>query len=609
MGETRGVRAFGGAAFPRVVRTEGRRPERGLRRLGLCALVLLTACGSGADSATAQGTPPYTRADSLRGANTPERAWWDVTFYDLAVRVDPTDRSIRGRVGIVYRVVGEPREMQIDLQPPLVVDSVVQDGGRLEVRRDSAVLWVTPEVGGETLDTVTVHYHGRPRAAPNPPWDGGFVWAADSLGTPWIGTANQGLGASVWWPNKDTQREEPDSQRIAVTVPDELVEVSNGRLRSVLPNDDGTTTYEWFVRAPINNYNITVNAGDYTHQSGVFHGEEGVLTLDYWPLAHRAEAAREQFAQVPSVLGCFEDWFGPFPWYEDGFTLVETPYLGMEHQSAIAYGNRYMDGYLGNDLSGTGLGLEWDYIIVHETAHEWWGNNITTEDLADLWVHEAFGTYAEGIYVECLSGEEDGSRYLRGLRGSVVNDALIIPEYGVNAEGSGDMYMKGANMLHTVRQVVDDDARWREVLRGLNREFRHSVVSGDQVRAYVSAEAGMDLDPVFRQYLETAEIPVLELRAAGGGSVEYRWAEVVEGFDMPVDLYVDDGSDGGGASDRGDGDEGSRTCRRIRPTGEWQALEGQTVPGGVEVDRNLYVEVRRLEGSGEATTSPPRGDC
>ncbi|MDX1568085.1 MAG: M1 family metallopeptidase [Longimicrobiales bacterium] len=598
------------------------RPPRPLPALFAVAL-LSSACGP-APSVTAQSTPPYTRADSLRGSVTPERAWWDVTFYDLDLRVELTDSTIRGSVGIVYRIVDEPREMQIDLQPPLVVDSVIQGNRRLDVRRDSAVFWVTPVVPGAVgrgtgpgvdatggadggggvasaavgrIDTVTVHYHGRPRPAPNPPWDGGFVWARDSDGNPWVGTANQGLGASVWWPTKDIQSEEPDSQRIRIRVPDGLVEVSNGRLRSVLHHDDDTSTYEWFVRAPINNYNITVNAGTYTHQADVFHGEDGILTLDYWPLAENADAAREQFAQVPPILSCFETWFGPFPWYEDGFKLVETPYLGMEHQTAIAYGNRYMNGYLGNDLSGTGLGLEWDYIIVHEAAHEWWGNNITTADLADLWVHESFGTYAEGIYVECRSGEEDGARYIRGLRDQVQNAEPIIPEaYGVNAEGSGDMYMKGANMLHTIRQVVDDDDLWRGVLRGLNREFRHSIVTGDQVRRFVSEEVGTDLGPVFRQYLETARIPVLELRSGSRG-VEYRWTDVVGGFDMPVDVRI-----GSEADD-------ARSCTRIHPDGTWQTLTAADDPSEVRVDRDYYVGVRRLSSDGQATVVPPRADC
>ena len=548
----------------------------------LSTLILcVTLSPAGVADLVAQATPPYTRADTLRGSIGPGRDWWDVTFYDLDVVVDPSDSTIRGRTGIVYRVTGEGRELQVDLQEPLVVDSVVRRGARLEFRREGDVVLVAvpPQPVG-AVDTVTVHYGGPPRVAPNPPWDGGFIWAADSLGQPWVATANQGLGASVWWPNKDTQADEPDSQRIAITVPRPMVNVSNGRLRSVVNHDDGTATWEWFVRAPINNYNVTVNAGAYTRFGEIHEGEAGVLTLDYWPLAHNLEAAREQFRQVPSVVGCFEHWFGPFPWYEDGLKIVETPHLGMEHQTAIAYGNGYMNGYRGRDLSETGLGLEWDFIIVHELAHEWWGNNITTADLADMWVHESFGNYAESIYTECLRGKEAGARYVRGVRSGIENARPIIPEFGVNAEGPGDMYSKGGNMLHTIRQLVDDDDRWRGILRELNREFRHSVVTGEQIRRFISEQAGVELDPVFRQYLETAALPVLEYRI-DGGSLRYRWAEAVAGFDMPVDARL-----------------GAGACTRLEPTGEWRTVPIGD-PAGFGVDRDFYVMVRDA-GAGTA---------
>lgn len=561
-----------------------------MRRFSFALALCIGAAGALPSAGTAQAAgPPYTRADSLRGGNTPERAWWDVTFYDLDVRVRPGDRSIDGSVGIVYRVVGTPRDMQIDLQQPLVVDSVVQGGRTLEVRREDALFYVTPVAPGAVgeIDTITVHYHGQPRMAVNPPWDGGFTWAADSLGNRWIATSDQGLGASVWWPTKDTQRDEPEAQRIAITVPDDLVNVSNGRLRSVVHHDDATTTYEWYVNSPINNYGVAVNAGAYTHEAAIYHGESGVLTLDFWPLAYHAEAGRRQFEQVPSMIACFENWFGPYPWYEDGYKLVETPHLGMEHQSGIAYGNRYMNGYLGGDLSGTGLGLRWDYIIIHESAHEWFGNSITTEDMADMWVHEGFGNYAEALYTECQEGKEAGAAYARGLRRGIENEEPIIPAFGVNAEGSGDMYPKGANMLHTIRQIVDDDALWRETLRGVNREFWHSIVTGEEIRDFFSESTGLDLEPVFQQYLERPDIPVLELRSQNGG-VDYRWAAVVDGFAMPVDVRV------GGAA-----------CSRIEPTTSWQTLPGASSPADVRADRDYYVFVSR-DG---ARTEPSQADC
>ena len=530
--------------------------------------------------AAAQDTTRYARADTLRGSDGPGRAWWDAAFYDLHVRVNPADSSITGWNGITYRVLRPAREMQIDLQVPLVVDSVVQDRRKLVHRRDGNVFFVTlraPQRAGE-LRTVTVWYHGKPRIGEQLPWDGGFAFSRDSLGEQWIATAVEGIGASLWWPNKDYLGDEPDSQRIAITVPDPLVDVSNGRLRGTTPNRDGTTTYEWFVSNPINNYNVAINAGRYARFSDTLAGEVGRLTLDYWPLAYHLETARRQFAQAKPVLQCFEHWFGPYPWYADGYKLVETPHLGMEHQSAVAYGNRFRNGYLGRDPSRTGLGLQWDFIIVHETAHEWWGNNISAQDHADMWVHESFANYAEGIYTECLFGKAAGAAYVIGTRRGIRNDRPIIPPaFGVNAEGSGDMYPKGGNMLHTIRAIIDDDARWRGILRGLNRTFYHQTVTGQQVRDYVSREAGIDLSKVFAQYLTTAWIPVFEYRVEGG-TLSYHWADVVPGFDMPVRVNV-----------------AGLGTRVLRPTEAWQTLAVPAAQAAeLSVDENFYVTVRNV---------------
>ncbi len=341
--------------------------------------------------------------------------------------------------------------------------------------------------------TVIVWYHGKPISAKNPPWDGGLIWRHDSLGNPWVATANEGLGASVWWPNKDYLADEPDSQRIAITVPDPMVDVSNGRLRSTTKNADGTSTFEWFVANPINNYNAEINAGTYAHFSEVYQGEKGALTLDFWPLAYHVDTARVQFQQARSMIACFEHWFGPYPWYEDGYKLVEAPHLGMEHQSGVAYGNRYRNGYLGRDLSGTGTGLKWDFIIVHESGHEWFGNNITARDQADMWIHEGFTNYSEGLYTECQQGKAAGAEYIIGSRRNIRNDRPIIAPYGVNAEGSDDMYYKTGSMLHTMRQVVNDDEKWRGVLRGLNKTFWHQTVTARQVEDYVDKAVGHQL--------------------------------------------------------------------------------------------------------------------
>jgi aminopeptidase N len=538
-----------------------------------------------------QDTTRYTHADTLRGSNGPGRAWWDAKFYDLHVRVNLADSSITGWNGITYQVLGSPGAtgMQIDLQPPLEVDSIIQDRRKLRYRRDGNAFFVTLPTSQRSGDTrmITVWYRGKPRIGRRLPWDGGFAFAQDSLGHPWIATANEGTGASIWWPNKDYAADEPDSQRIAITVPDSLIDVSNGRLRSRTQNADGTATYEWFVTSPINNYNVTINAGRYAHFSDTLAGAAGKLSLDFWPLAYHADTARGQFKQAVSTLRCFEYWFGPFPWYADGYKLVETPHLGMEHQSAVAYGNHYLNGYRGRDLSGTGLGLQWDFIIVHESAHEWWGNNISAQDHADMWVHESFGNYAEGIYTECRLGKVAGAAYIIGTRVGIRNDRPIVPAFGVNAQGSGDMYPKGGNMLHTIRSIIDDDAKWRDILRGLNKTFYHQTVTGKQVQDYISREAGVDLSKVFAQYLTTTQIPVFEYRIRDGG-LDYRWANVVAGFAMPVRVNV----------------PGLGT-RILRPTESWQGLDVASPKAGeLRVDENFYVTARNV---GAAATAPTPG--
>jgi aminopeptidase N len=545
-------------------------------RLAALLAFLPFASGLGQDSAR---TRRFSHADTLRGSVTPQRAWWDVGFYDLHVKVNPADSTISGYNGITYRVLKPAAEMQIDLQVPLVVDSMVQDGRALEFRRDSNAFFVklvAPQNAG-TRKTVTVFYHGKPRVAKTPPWDGGFIWRTDSLHNTWVATANQGLGASVWWPNKDHQSDEPDSQRVAITVPQPMVDVSNGRLRSVKKNDDGTTTFEWFVTSPINNYGVEVNAGTYEHFSDTLSGEKGKLTLDFWPLAYHLDTAKTQFKQAKSMLTCFEHWFGPYPWYSDGYKLIEAPHLGMEHQSGVAYGNRYLNGYSGRDLSGTGLGMEWDFIIVHESAHEWFGNNITTKDVADMWVHESFANYSEALYTECQHDKAAGAKYVIGVRQRVRNDGPIIGTYGVQNEGSGDMYYKGGNMLHTIRQIVDNDSLWRSILRGLNSTFWHQSVTGRQVQDYMSRRAGKDLSKVFEQYLTTTKIPRLEYKIIGS-TLSYRWANVVNGFGMPIKVTLADGM-----------------LSFVRPTTEWKtATLNLSSPSAFRVDENFYVDVKEL---------------
>ena len=544
-----------------------------MHRLGL--VIAFAAATSLA--AQTPAAPTFSRADTLRGSNGPGRSWWDVDFYDLRVSVSPRDSSIRGSNAITYRVVRPAKEMQIDLQVPMQLDSVVQDGRSLQFRRDSNAFFVSlvaPQPAG-TKKTVTAYFRGRPRAAVNPPWDGGYIWRTDSLGNRWVATANEGLGASVWWPNKDYGGDEPDSQRVAVTVPSEMTDISNGRLRNTTKNDDGTTTFTWFVAEPINNYSISVNAGSYAHFSDTYKGERGDLTLDYYPLAYHLDTAKVQFRQAIPMMKCFEHWFGPYPWYKDGYKLIEAPHLGMEHQSAVAYGNAYKNGYRGRDLSGTGHGMKWDFIIIHETAHEWWGNNISMRDAADMWIHESFANYAEGIYTECQEGKQAGAEYIIGSRRNIQNDSPIIGKYGVNHEGSGDMYYKGGSMLHTMRQLVDNDEKWRRLLRGLSSTFWHQTVTTAQIESYMSRTAGVDFSKIFDQYLRTTMIPTLEYRVEGE-KLSYRWTNVVKGFAMPVRVTVGQGK-----------------AEWIRPTEAWKPYPSAVAStDSLKVDPSFYVIVK-----------------
>jgi aminopeptidase N len=530
-------------------------------------------------AAAQQKAPVFTHADTLRGSNGPGRAWWDVAFYDLHVSVNPTDSTISGYNGITYRVLKPGREMQIVLQTPMQFDSMKQDGKSITSRRDGNAYFASlpSQAKANTHNTITVYYHGKPVAAKRPPWDGGYIWRTDPAGNRWVATANEGLGASVWWPNKDYLADEPDSQRIAITVPDPMIDVSNGRLRSTTHNADKTTTYEWFVKNPINNYDVSVNAGTYAHFTDVFKGEKGDLTLDFYPLKVHEDTAKVMWQQAKPMLACFEHWFGPYPWYEDGYKLVEAPHLGMEHQSAVAYGNQFKQGYLGRDLSGTGWGLKWDFITVHESGHEWFGNNITTKDAADMWVHEGFTNYSESLYTECQNGKQAGLEYVIGSRRNITNREPIIAPFGVNAEGSGDMYYKGGAMLGMIRQIIDDDELWRQILRGLNHTFYHQTVTGKQIRDYINNQSRTNFDKVFDQYLETTKVPVLEYKLENG-TFSYRWTNVVPGFDMPVEVKL----------------EGAASYTRIPAKETWQsvALPGTGMP---QVNPIFYVTLKSVE--------------
>jgi aminopeptidase N len=455
------------------------------------------------------------------------------------VAVHPSDSTIAGYNKMTYRVTGPQKDMQIDLQQPMQVDSMLQNGQKLHYTRDGNAFFVTipQNLKMHSLHTISIYYHGKPIVAKRPPWDGGFVWTQDSLGNRWVATAVQGIGASSWWPDKDQLKDEPDSLTIHVTVPNPMVEVSNGRLRKKRDNGNGTTTYTWHVSNPINNYDVAINAGNYVHYSESYHGEKGPLDLNFWVLKQHLKLAKKQFKQVQPMLKCFEHWFGPYPFYKDGYKLVEAPYLGMEHQSGIGYGNHFENGYLGRDLSGTGWGLKWDFIIVHESAHEWWGNSLTASDIADMWIHEGFASYAEALYTECQYGKKAGEAYTRGTRKLVTNKRPVISHYGVHQEPSEDQYWKGSNMLLTIRQIINDDSTFRSILRGLQKRYRHQTVNTEQVKDYFIAHSGKNLDAVFDEYLHETSIPTFQYYIRDG-RLHYRWKAALPYFDMPLKVHI-----------------------------------------------------------------------
>jgi aminopeptidase N len=523
----------------------------------------------------------FTHQDTLRGSITPERAWWDLVYYHLDITVNPADSTIYGTNTVYYRVITPAKVMQIDLQPPLILQKAEQDGKTLEVVKDGNAHFIhlTGNQEPGMLKSVILTYGGRPKVAVRPPWQGGITWKRDKNNLPFIASSCQGAGASLWWPCKDHMYDEPDSMLISITVPANLVDVSNGRLRSVTSNrKKKTKTYNWFVSNPINNYGVNINIGDYVNFSEKFDGEKGPLDCDYWVLRENLEKAKVHFKQVPLMLKAFEYWFGPYPFYEDSYKLVDAPYLGMEHQSSITYGNGYQNGYLGRDESGTGWGLKWDFIIVHESGHEWFANSITYKDIADMWIHESFINYSESLFTEYYYGKDAGAEYVRGTRRNIRNDRPIVGIYNVNNEGSGDMYSKGGNMLHTLRQIIDNDTEWRDILRGLNKDFYHQVVEGKQIEDYISQKTGMDLKPFFDQYLRDVRIPVFEYYVRDG-NLTFRWNNCVPRFNMPLKIWI----------------EGSPL--NIKPTARWTTIKLDSPDPGIIVDKDYYVASFNMMGN------------
>lgn len=492
----------------------------------------------------------YTKADTLRGSLRTERAY-DVLKYHLDVKVEPETRFISGSNTITFKTEEDLQEMQIDLFENMQVDSILFRGNHLEYSRkfDAVFVRLQTALKKGTIDSLQFYYSGNPIIAKNAPWDGGFVFSQDEEGNPWIAVAVQGTGASLWYPNKDHQSDEPEEALIEISVPNELMNVSNGRFLGKTDLNNGFTKWCWEVDNPINNYNIVLNIGNYSHFSDRYKD----LDLDYYVLPYNLEKAKKQFEEVKLMMDCFYEKFGAYPFEKDGYKLIETPFLGMEHQSAVAYGNKYRPGYLGTDLSGTGIGLKWDFIIIHETGHEWFGNSITASDIADMWIHEGFTTYSEAVYIECRWGKEDALEYLKGIRKNIGNRLPLIGDYGVNKEGSPDMYYKGANLLNIIRSIYNNDELWWKTLKDYTQTYRHKVINTQTTESFFDAAISIDLKPVFQQYLRHNDLPELLVKKQGD-QLLYKWQADAVGFNMPVDVFI----------------KGKET--RLIPTLQWQAL-------------------------------------
>ncbi len=517
----------------------------------------------------------YTKQDTLRGSITPERVWWNLLHYNLDFKVFPSSKSIEGSNQIRYEVLNENQLMQIDLQPPMKIISVLEDHKSLDFERDGNVYYIKlkkrQKIGA--INEITIDFKGTPKISNNPPWDDGFTWQKDKKGTDFIATSCQGGGSSIWWPSKDHMYDEPDQGiTLSVNAPKHLVSVANGRLTNIKENLNQTTTSTWKVVHPINNYGVNINIGDYVHFSEKYKGKKGDLDCDYYVLSYNLEKAKKQFKEVSRTLEAFEYWFGPYPFYEDSYKLVEVPYLGMEHQSSVTYGNDYQNGYKGIDLSGTGWGLKFDFIIVHESGHEWFANNITNVDIADMWIHESFTAYSENLFLDYYYGTEACNAYVTGTRKRIQNDKPIIGDYNVNNSGSGDMYYKGANMLHTLRQIIDNDEKWRSILVGLNKDFYHQTVTTQQVENYINNFFKIDLTPFFNQYLRTTKIPIFEYKIQDR-ELSYKWSNVVNDFSIPLKISV------------------NSTLEWIKPTKQWKKLRLDNKIISFSVDNNFFIEV------------------
>jgi aminopeptidase N len=521
-------------------------------------------------SAQTQAQQPPSRADILRGEYGQYRANNDLLSYDLDIRVDPEKKFISGKNTIRFRMLKDDTRIQLDLFANLKVDKILHGTSELKYTRELGTVFVDfPSVlKKNSVQAIDFYYSGSPEETGR---FGGISFKKDPAGRHWITTACEGIGASVWWPNKDQQRDEVESMRLQVAVPSTLTDVSNGRFAGKTDLGDGYTRYDWEIHYPINNYCVSLNIGSYEH----FSDKLGDLTMDFYCLPENLEKAKRQFGQAKPMIEAFQKYFGEYPFKRDGYKLIEVPYSGMEHQSAVTYGNHFANGYLEKDWTGVGVSLKFDFIIVHESAHEWFGNSITASDVSDQWIHEGWATYAECVYVEALFGRDDAVKYTNGYKSKVRNRQPIITAREVNQTPSQDQYFKGALFLNTLRSVVDNDARWWKLLRDYCSRFKYSNILTEDLVKFFNDQTGMNLTPVFDQYLRQAALPVLELKFQDSvGSVAYRWKAEVKDFAMPVRV-------------------GRKTdWQLISPTTAWKTMKTNLKKDEFEVATdNYYVEV------------------
>lgn len=524
-----------------------------------------------------------TKQDTLNGSITPERSWWDIQHYDLSIKPDYVNKTITGKNIIEYNITDKKHSdlMQIDLVSPLKIDSVFQKDKKIDFTQNQNIWYLKLSKNqASKKNKIIIYYSGKPTESIKPPWDGGLVWAKDSLNRPWISVACQYKGASLWYPCKNTMYDEPDhGASIAVTAPDTLIAISNGRLKNTIKNHDGTQTYQWEVKNPISHYAISFYIGKYINISQAYQGKKGKLTMDYWVLDYnKTKTEKHMIPEVNSTMKSLEHWFGPFPFYEDGFKMVDAPYIGMEHQSAIAYGGGYKRGTnkKGGDISNTGWGKKTDKIIVHEIAHEWFGNNITAIDIADRWIQEGFAGLAEELAIAEISGTQAGNEFMAGRFRTIENDKPIIARYGINEDGSQDNYIKGWAILHMIKNIVNNDPKYREILQGLNRDFYHKTVTTKQIENYISLNTAIDFQYLFDQYLRTNLVPVLEYQIKDN-QLLYRYSNCNDDFSMPIKTNVTKDA-------------------WIYPTITWKSLEIKNLSPDdtLKADINFYITTKKL---------------